>query len=63
MISASIGIAFFPEDDADVERLLKKAEAAMRRVKRAGGDGYLCYSPAMDETPLEQALHRRGEKR
>lgn len=36
-IGVSIGIAFFPEDGENGERLLQRADAAMYRAKEAGG--------------------------
>jgi diguanylate cyclase (GGDEF)-like protein/PAS domain S-box-containing protein len=39
-ISASIGISVFPNDGGDAETLLKKADAAMYRVKESGKSGY-----------------------
>ena len=39
-VSASIGIARFPEDGNDLESLLKTADAAMYRVKKGGKNGY-----------------------
>ncbi|MBV0933898.1 GGDEF domain-containing protein [Marinobacterium weihaiense] len=39
-VSASIGIARFPEDGADLEALLKAADAAMYRVKKDGKNGF-----------------------
>jgi diguanylate cyclase (GGDEF)-like protein/PAS domain S-box-containing protein len=38
-ISASVGIAVFPEDGADTEALLRHADLAMYRAKAAGGGG------------------------
>jgi diguanylate cyclase (GGDEF)-like protein len=35
-LSASIGIGVFPQDAADLETLLKYADAAMYEAKRAG---------------------------
>lgn len=43
-VSASIGIAVFPDDAADVERLVDCADQAMYRSKRAGGNGYRFFS-------------------
>lgn len=39
-ISVSIGIAIFPEDTGDSENLLKKADKAMYKAKKAGRNGY-----------------------
>ncbi|MAE35200.1 MAG: GGDEF domain-containing protein [Oceanospirillaceae bacterium] len=39
-VTASIGIARFPDDGDDLESLLKAADAAMYRVKKGGKNGY-----------------------
>jgi diguanylate cyclase (GGDEF)-like protein len=36
-VNASIGVAIFPEDGADVQHLLRSADAAMYRAKARGG--------------------------
>ena len=43
-VSASIGISVFPDDAADVERLVDCADRAMYRSKRAGGNCYRFFS-------------------
>ncbi|MFG6430513.1 diguanylate cyclase domain-containing protein [Roseateles sp. LYH14W] len=43
-VAASIGIAVFPDDAADVERLVDCADQAMYRSKRAGGNCYRFFS-------------------
>ena len=43
-VSASIGIALFPDDGATVETLLKNADAAMYRAKEAGRGRYEFFS-------------------
>ncbi len=40
-ISASIGIAFFPEHGNDIESLIKIADSAMYKVKKRGKCGFL----------------------
>ncbi|GAA0796396.1 GGDEF domain-containing protein [Marinobacterium sediminicola] len=44
-VSASIGIARFPDDGADLEALLKAADAAMYRVKKDGKNGFVFVRP------------------
>ena len=39
-IGASIGIALFPADGDDPDALIKKADEAMYRVKKAGKNGF-----------------------
>ncbi|MCU7904369.1 MAG: EAL domain-containing protein [Candidatus Thiodiazotropha sp. (ex Epidulcina cf. delphinae)] len=61
-ITASIGIAVFPEDGGDVTTLLKNADAAMYMAKREGRNGFHYFTPAMaekekDRFKLEIDLH------
>lgn len=46
-VTASIGIAIYPDDGADLESLSKNADAAMYRVKREGRNGYRFFTPEM----------------
>ena len=43
-ISASVGIAIYPFDGADIDTLMKKADAAMYQAKSAGRDQYQVFS-------------------
>ncbi len=47
-VSASIGIACFPDDGEDLESLLKAADAAMYRVKKGGKNGFVFVQPGDD---------------
>lgn len=47
-ISASIGIAIYPNDGADIPTLLKKADAALYRAKELGRNNYQAYTQEMD---------------
>lgn len=45
-VSASIGVAIFPEHGADLEALQSSADAALYRVKEGGRNGYQIFAPA-----------------
>ena len=47
-ITASIGFAIYPKDGEDIDTLTKHADFAMYRVKQSGRNGYLRYTPDMD---------------
>ena len=49
-VTASIGIAMFPEDAQDVQVLMKHADSAMYQAKDEGKNNYQFYSP--DASPL-----------
>jgi diguanylate cyclase (GGDEF)-like protein/PAS domain S-box-containing protein len=58
--SASIGIALFPEDGADVESLLKSADAAMYHAKAEGKANFQFYSDEMNKKIMRRvALENR----
>lgn len=67
-VTASIGIAVYPDDGADVGNLLKYADMAMYFAKREGRNGFQFYTAAMNEAALkrltmEQSLRRALERR
>lgn len=49
VISASIGIVFYPKDGVTVEELLKNADNAMYAAKRAGKNCWRFYSDNMQK--------------
>ena len=68
-VSTSIGIALFPQDGIELERLVKNAEMAMYEVKRAGRGASRFFTSMMNdvvaqrmqmESALRQALAARG---
>ena len=66
-VTASIGIAIYPDDGEDAESLIGNADTAMYRAKELGRDNYQLYTPAMNAKLVEQmALEndlRRGLER
>jgi PAS domain S-box-containing protein len=67
VVSASIGVALFPQDGEDVDSLLRKADLAMYAAKAKGGNGWRAYADSMnvavsDRWHLEAGLHRAVER-
>lgn len=65
-ISASIGIAVYPHDGANIDDLLCHADMAMYQVKAQGKNSYSFYEPSLHEASyqkitLEQSLRRALE--
>ncbi len=66
-VSLSLGASTFPRDGEDFEGLLRNADAAMQRVKSAGGNGFQYYAAAMtrdatERVELENALRVAAER-
>lgn len=66
-ISASIGIALYPNDGTDFETLYKNADTAMYRAKHEGRNGYCFFTNEMQEhsarnLELSNALRHALEK-
>ncbi|WP_043329799.1 sensor domain-containing protein [Curvibacter gracilis] len=47
-VSASIGITLFPQDDSDVDQLLRHADQAMYQAKQLGKNRYHLFDPVHD---------------
>lgn len=69
-ISASIGIAFYPDNATDTEDLVKYADSAMYAAKKMGRNHYHVYTPQLTTlieqelvlvTALQQALQKKDE--
>lgn len=62
-VSASIGIALYPQDGINMESLVKHADVAMYHVKGQGKNGYQFYSnemnvPYIENLSLDTGIHR-----
>ena len=69
LVTASIGMALFPDDGSDTESLLQSAALAMERAREKGGDAWDVHAPGSRaraaqrqarETALQRALVRGG---
>jgi diguanylate cyclase (GGDEF)-like protein/PAS domain S-box-containing protein len=67
-VTASIGIAVYPDDSTDQDALIKNADLAMYRAKEEGRNTYKFFSPGMNapasesqdmEVMLRRALERK----
>lgn len=67
-LSASIGIALYPDNGKELDKLLQLAKKAMHYAKRQGGNRYELYSPNFEsdtddwlalETDLRYAIQRQ----
>jgi diguanylate cyclase (GGDEF)-like protein/PAS domain S-box-containing protein len=66
-LTASIGIAMFPDDSKTAEALVSRAAAAVHHMKKAGGSSYRFYDPSMQRSStrrlaLESDLRRAAER-
>ncbi len=66
-VSGSVGIALFPDDGGEPERLLNRADIACFAAREHGQDGCLRYHPGLEEGPRERqdlllALHEAIEQ-
>ncbi len=62
-VSASIGIALYPQDGTNMDNLIKHADVAMYHVKGQGKNGYQFYSnemnvPYIEKLSLDTGIHR-----
>ena len=53
-ISASFGIAVYPDDGENLETLIKHADMAMYEVKKRGSNNYLYYRPDVKSGDMAQ---------
>ncbi|HFB64893.1 MAG TPA: EAL domain-containing protein [Aeromonadales bacterium] len=67
ILSASIGIAIYPEDGLTSSELLRNADAAMYHAKELGGNTYSFYTEAMNkeverQLAIEEQIHGALER-
>ncbi|MEN5424784.1 EAL domain-containing protein [Stenotrophomonas pennii] len=53
-VTASLGIALYPEDAADERELMANADAAMYHTKQEGRNGYTFFTPSMQVSANRQ---------
>lgn len=58
-LSASVGIALYPDDGENSKALLKNADIALRRAKDEGGNNYCFFSSEMSVQLFERVLLER----
>lgn len=61
-VSASIGVALFPQDDSDADTLMRHADQAMYQAKQAGKNRYHIFDVAQDHSARTRQ-HRLTELR
>ncbi len=62
-MTASMGIAFYPEDAPNVIDLIRNADAALYHAKKNGGNAHSYYEPRMNEAAVERLMTRSKLKR
>ncbi|NIL94839.1 MAG: EAL domain-containing protein [Woeseiaceae bacterium] len=62
-MTASMGIAFYPKDAANVIDLIRNADAALYSSKKRGGNVYAYYKPQMNEAVVERLMTKSKLKR
>lgn len=63
VITASVGIATFPDDGLDAGTLLKNADIAMYRAKEQGRNNYQFYSAQMNKHSFERLAMETSMRR
>ena len=62
-MTASMGVAFYPCDAANVIDLIRNADAALYHSKKSGGNVHSYYKPEMNEAVVERLMTKSRLKR
>ena len=62
-MTASMGIAYYPDDAPNVIDLIRNADAALYSAKKTGGNVFSFYVPAMNEASVERLMTKSRLKR
>ena len=62
-VSASIGIALFPDDGSDGTSLMKSADMALYRAKELGRDNYQAFEPKLNQRAMERLVLEKDLRR
>ena len=62
-MTASMGVAYYPKDAANVIDLIRNADAALYHSKKAGGNVFSFYAPKMNEASVERLMTKSKLKR
>ena len=62
-MTASMGIAAYPDDAPNVIDLIRNADAALYSAKKDGGNIFSYYAPAMNEAAVERLMTKSKLKR
>lgn len=62
-VTASVGVAIYPDDGEDAETLLKNADIAMYRAKESGKNNYQLFNPTMNEVIVQKLNFEQSLKR
>ena len=62
-MTASMGIAYYPQDAPNVIDLIRNADAALYHAKKSGGNVHSYYLPKMNEAAVERLMTKSKLKR
>ena len=60
LVSASIGIAVYPEDGRSADELVRNADTAMYRAKDSGGNSFELCTPELTAAAVERLELQNG---